>query len=954
MKYLISSLLFSITMSVSASVYADDVILSDIKDLTFKTEDGIETVYGKDGKLYSGAVVIPDSEGRKITYIYNEGKKEGVAFSRFGTGKFELEITYAAGYKNGEEIMFYPNNNPMYKKTYKNDILNGEELLFYQNGKPQRKANYVDGKFDGEVHYFDEKGDPIRIETYKQGIKNGKEHIIEDNILREENHYVDGKLEGITKKYGSKYLTDEIEYKDGKRNGIHKIYKEDGSWLEIPYVDDKKQGQGNVYYPDKTLAGTVVYINDMRNGPYKKFSHNGQIIVEENYKNDLKNGISRYLDDKGKLQSVSYYADDVEISSIDINNNDDLKNIQNAFFNKQFDKYSNKRNLWYKILWLVLNTNQPEMLRLLEKEMKMYAANINDMTIYQKYSGNKFEEETQNFYFGLSPLNYATNLELSSEYLQKLINQIEIKNSRGLTPLWDAVRLNKTDMVKYLLLNGADINGVDNHGNNILMYAINEGSSPDIIKNIIKSGIDINAHNNDGQTALVLAINQKDVQTTDILLKSEPNLINRQNEQNILFYAYDKKAPIEIINTLIENGVDINSTDTQGSNLLLNALKNKDDSTALYAIEKGADINQYDQEGENAVSFVLFNEVDPEVIKAVFSKDYDVNHRLAKSGKMLWKILLEQNKLDLLEKVWSKMPDIAAVADENGEIPIRIALHITDNPQLRELALSYIKKADHVIVWDALKNKDIDLFRELISKQADVNAKNEDNEPMLIYMVKNEYSPEFMDIINNQKLNIDETDNQNMTALDYAINKNDLKIIDYLLQSGADPDRTIDGKTYIEKAQPSQFDLVNLLIKHNASLSPSATNDQPMIMLAVKNLNRIVLEKLAKQEDADFDVKDDNGNTLLLSLADYFEDIPQTEDSNILTENFIAMAKILLDKGLDINQQNGNGETLLIKMAKYAGNSYNEITEFLINNGAETKTKDQYGKTAEDYRKDKG
>ena len=951
MKKVVTFLLIIASFLIANTAKADNVILSKADDLEFKTDGDEEIVYDKSGELYSGAVVLPDEENRKMTYFYQNGKKHGVAFSRLSSGNMEFETTYANGKKNGEEVLFYTNGNPQYKRSYKNDIADGEEILFYQNGKPQKQSHYTDGKLNGEVHYFNENGDHTKIETYKDGIKDGMERIIENNILREENHYVNGILNGTTKKYDTQYLTDEIQYVNGKREGIHKTYGSNGSLREIPYKNDKKEGEGKIYNPNKTVAESIIYANDKRNGLYRKFAPDGKLILAENYKDDMKDGISRYFDDKGEITGVSYYMNGVELSKVEINKRADLKSIQDAVTDKHLDKYSNKRNLWYKILWLGLNINQPGVMETLEKEMKMYAVDIDDMRIYERYSGGQFDGETKQLFFGMSPLGYAINVEAPTEILQKFISQKEEPNSRGYTPLRDAVRLNKTDMVKFLLLNGADLNEKDNDGNDILLYAIISESPYDMIENIIKSGGNVNTHNNQEQTPLTVALAQRNVDLVKLLITSGAETQKMQDGENILYYAYNKKVPSEIIKMLLENGSDINSKDTEGNNLLLKALKNNDEKTVLFALKNNADINQKDNDGETAVTYILFNKASPEISNLIFEQDYDVEHKSEKHNKMLWKILMEQNKLDLLKKTWDKMPDIRTTVDAAGEIPLKVALKVADNPQLHELALSYVDKADDTMVWEALKAKDFELFKDLLSKQANVNSKNTDGESLLIYMVKNGYDQKFSDLLLSEKLNIDAEDSEMNTALDIAIKKNDLKLAEYLLKAGANPDRLVNGETYITKATPVQDELVKLLFKYAKQIKIDLPNNESISMRAVKNLNLPLFEYLIANNSLDWDAKDDNGNSLLLSTSDYFAKAGDKADEKLLNDNFLTIAKTLLEKGADINLRNGNGETLLIRIAQNCGSNYDELSKFLIDNGADTSLKDQYNKTAEDYRK---
>lgn len=952
MKRYIAVLLF-LSALVGNNSYADNVLLSDAKDITFKTENGEELVYDKDGNLYSGAVVLPDSENRKVTYFYQNGKKHGIAFSRFVSGNIEIETSYMNGKKNGEELLFYPNNNPQYKRSYKDDVIDGEEIIFYQNGKPQKKSYYKNGILDGEVNYFNEKGEITKIETYKDGIKDGMERIIANNTLREENVYRNGKLNGTTKKYDEKYLTDEIQYVNDKREGIHKTYGENGTWREIPYKNDIKEGEGKIFYPNKTIAESITYVNDKRNGLYQKFAPDGKLTFAENYKDDKKDGISRVFNDKGELLSVSYYIDDIGLTTVDVNKRQDIRTIQDAYFSGQLSKYSNKRNLWYKILWLGLNLNQPEILEILEKDMKMYAVDIDDMRIYQRYSGGQFESETSQLFFGLSPLDYAINVNAPIEIMQKFISQINEKNHRGYTPLRDAVRLNKIDEVKFLILKGADLTERDKEGNDILLYAIVTEAPYEMIDNIIKSGADVNTKNNAEQTPIMIALAQKNTDLLKLLIKSGANTQNVSEGLSLLYYAYNKKAPSEIMEILLANGADVNSTDNEGNNLLLRALKDNDEMTAMFALNNGADINQKDNEGETPLSFVLQNKVAPQIMDAVFKKEYDYTNKLGKSDKVLWQILMEQNQLEKLKEVWDKMPDIATVPDATKKIPLSVALEVIDNPELHNLAMTYVKKADDEMIWNALKNKNFNLFKVLLTKDADINAKSTDGDTLLIYMIKNNYGREYLDLIKSDKLIIDATDANNRTALDIALADNDLETAEYLLESGAKPERSTTGTSYMINAKPSQAETIKLLLKYSDNISESPSEKEPLLMTVVKNLNLPLFEKLAQQESADFNIKDDNGNSLLLNSSEYFAVKNEKDDINLLKDNFLAISKILLDKGLDINARNGNGETLLIKLAKYCGDEYDELAKFLIDNGADIEPKDQYNKKADDYRREK-
>lgn len=1003
------SIIFFSALFLIKPVYADGVALSNAEDLNFLTEDGVEKVYMKDGKPFSGAVVLPDSEERQVTYFYRNGKKHGIALARFENNNVEMEISYEKGLKNGEEILFYANGKPRYKKTYKNNVLDGEEIIFFDNGNPEKRSFYTNGVLNGEVQYFDRDKNPIRIETYKNGEKNGTERIIVKNILREENQYVDGKLDGICKKFGEQYLTDEISYKNGLKEGVHKTYFEDGGVAEIPYVNNLKSGVGVIYYPDKNIREKITYAGDLKSGLYQKFYPNGQIEVSENYKNDKQEGISRTFNEKGELLKVDYYVDGVALSKVEISQDKDLNNLYNAYKTGQLYRFSNKKQLWYKILWLGLSTEKADILQELEKEMKMYASALDEMKAYKRFNSTNFSAETKRLYFGLTPLGYAINLPASTEVLQKFISQIGQKNDRGTSALQEAVRMNDTELVKYLLLQGADSKVVDSDGNTILLYALKNNADKDVVEALLKSGAEVNAKDRQGNTPLILAlsspqiaellinsgadVNMADgqgnqplilaIKNTDIasaLIKggADVNIVDKQgntplilaiqqqdvelvkllaqyhadmqvltpNGQTLLFYAYENKAPQSVIEQLFLSGADINKKDAEENNLLLKALENQDSKMVLHLLKSGADVNQTNAQKENAVSYVLNHNVDKDVLAAVFAADIDVKGKLPKADKMLWKLLMEQKKLDLLKIVWDKMPDIATEKDAEGEIPLYTAME-SENMPLQLMALNYVKNADAKLIWMVLKQKNLELFKAVMAKNGDINLKNEAGDTLLLYTIKNNYDKEFLEYIIAGKPDLSVEDGKGNNALDLAIDNNDVALVELLVKAGADVNRKRGGDTYLMQMKPEQTEITKILLENGADTEKTASEDRTMLMRAVENMNTTLIETLLQQE-ADVTAEDDNGNTALQYVANAVPEKSSEVDKKLVAEIKDVIEK-LLAKGLDINKQNGNGETVMILLAKRNPLYYNALSEYLLEKGSNTEIKDQYSKRAEDY-----
>ena len=131
-------------------------------------------------------------------------------------------------------------------------------------------------------------------------------------------------------------------------------------------------------YPDKKIANKANYLNDKKNGLSEKYYKNGLRKVAETYKNDKLDGIKRQFNQKGDLETVSYFVEGMELAKIEIAQDDELKDIMDAAKKGQLGKYVYKKKLWYPILWLGINFEDANILQVLEKNMKMYNASLDD------------------------------------------------------------------------------------------------------------------------------------------------------------------------------------------------------------------------------------------------------------------------------------------------------------------------------------------------------------------------------------------------------------------------------------------------------------------------------------------------------------------------------------------------------------------------------------------------
>lgn len=102
----------------------------------------------------------------------------------------------------------------------------------------------------------------------------------------------------------------------------------------------------------------------------------------------------------------------------------------------------------------------------------------------------------------LSVLILEDRFDLSLHLIQSTDTNINQKDKNGYTPLHFAVQSNACDVVKALLLNGANVNIQDKFGNTPLFKSVTENTDLKITQALIHNGADIHIKNVFGYSPL--------------------------------------------------------------------------------------------------------------------------------------------------------------------------------------------------------------------------------------------------------------------------------------------------------------------------------------------------------------------------------------------------------------------------------------------------------------------
>ena len=177
----------------------------------------------------------------------------------------------------------------------------------------------------------------------------------------------------------------------------------------------------------------------------------------------------------------------------------------------------------------------------------------------------------------------------------------------GVTPLMAAIANQLLDAVTFLIDQGADVNLQDSNGLTALHYASEFSFDPSsclIVKQLINRGANINAvAKYDMSTPLIIACSNKNVSVVNFLLQNGANVALRDdNGWTALHFVVDGfNDSSEILRSLLNNGADVNAKSVCNETPLMVASQSSDVETVTLLIEQGAYVDLQDEKDNTAL-----------------------------------------------------------------------------------------------------------------------------------------------------------------------------------------------------------------------------------------------------------------------------------------------------------------------------------------------------------------
>lgn len=284
-------------------------------NLQHDDSNGLTTYYFPDGTVSSTGHLqdgkpegfwknfYPDgtlkSEGRRTNHLLDS------TWSFYNEqGDLMQQIEYKNGQRQGE-TRTYRNGALQKVEFFQDDVKQGFVCQYYPSGDLKSLTPYIDGKEEGEGFEF-ARGDEriITLLTYRDGNLRTSEPINRlNNNNKKHGRWVEFYPNGIIKSEGY--------YTNGLKNGIFKTFDKEGNLLDIQKYKDGELETGaeaavildirNTYYPDGSVQSTGGYVDGKKEGMHRQYSTTGEITGGIVYRRGEKvaEGI---IDEKGNYQ----------------------------------------------------------------------------------------------------------------------------------------------------------------------------------------------------------------------------------------------------------------------------------------------------------------------------------------------------------------------------------------------------------------------------------------------------------------------------------------------------------------------------------------------------------------------------------------------------------------------------------------------------------------------------
>ncbi|MFD2543058.1 ankyrin repeat domain-containing protein [Lacinutrix gracilariae] len=312
-------------------------------------------------------------------------------------------------------------------------------------------------------------------------------------------------------------------------------------------------------------------------------------------------------------------------------------------------------------------------------------------------------------------------------------------------------------LINYFTSKGASIDSVDDNGNGVFNYVAKTGNI-DLLNQLLEKGV----KGNDNAFLFAATGTRGKTNTLDFYKYLESVGLNPKNAaikgETPLHIVASTNKDVELINYLVEKGLDVNTPDYNGNTPFLNAVSHNNLETVTFLFKYLKNINQVNKKGESALALAVANNT-PDVVGFLIENKADITVLDANKNN-LTAYLVESFSAKKEEDFKGKLVLLTenglniAKTQENGNTLYHLAVAKNNSNFIKLLEQFKIdvnaknNEGNTALHLAALQAKDTEILKYLISIGANIEATTDFEETAYDLATENE-------ILKAQKINLD-------------------------------------------------------------------------------------------------------------------------------------------------------------------------------------------------------